>query len=108
MIRIFLVFPATPHPFFPYGALVAQPVGNAQCGLGIGIITQTGIACGDTEAALRGHLLDGAPFEGTDSIVTVGCEAAPRQRLWLNERERLIRTDGRVIEPKLEDSNHQE
>jgi hypothetical protein len=69
---------------------------------------ETGIQCGDTEATLTGSLLDGTPFEGNDSLVTVGCNASSRQRLWLSERERLVRTDGRGIEPKLEDSDGQE
>jgi len=34
---------------------------------------ETGIACGDTEAALTGETFGGQAFTGTDSIVTVGC-----------------------------------
>jgi hypothetical protein len=38
---------------------------------------ETGIACGDESATLTGRLQDGTPFEGTDSMRTVGC---PRSR----------------------------
>ena len=33
----------------------------------------TGIQCGDSEALLTGQTIDGTSFEGSDSIVTVGC-----------------------------------
>jgi hypothetical protein len=36
-------------------------------------IPETGIMCGDIEAHLTGMLLDGTPFQGVDSIKTVGC-----------------------------------
>ena len=32
-----------------------------------------GIQCGDTEASLTGETFDGQPIQGSDSIVTVGC-----------------------------------
>ena len=35
--------------------------------------TLTGIECGDGSATLTGSTLDGQPFEGSDSIRTVGC-----------------------------------
>ena len=35
---------------------------------------ETGIACGDTEAALTGETFDGQSINGTDSIKTVGCK----------------------------------
>jgi cysteine-rich repeat protein len=34
---------------------------------------ETGIQCFDTEATISGTMLDGTPFESTDSINTVGC-----------------------------------
>jgi len=34
---------------------------------------QTGLACGDTDATLTGALLDGTPFDGTDSVRMVPC-----------------------------------
>jgi len=36
-------------------------------------IAETGIACGDTEAALTGETFDGQPISGTDAIKTVPC-----------------------------------
>ena len=35
---------------------------------------ETGIVCGDTEAALGGETFTGVPFSGTDSLHTVGCK----------------------------------
>ncbi len=35
---------------------------------------QTGLACGDTDATLTGALLDGTPFDGTDSVRMVPCK----------------------------------
>jgi hypothetical protein len=37
-------------------------------------ISDTGIACGDTEATLTGETFEGVSFTGTDSIKTVGCK----------------------------------
>jgi len=34
---------------------------------------ETGLSCGDTEATLTGTLLDGTPFDGTDSVRIVPC-----------------------------------
>jgi hypothetical protein len=34
----------------------------------------TGIVCGDTNATLTGQTFGGTAIEGSDSIVTVGCE----------------------------------
>ena len=37
-------------------------------------ISETGIACGHTEAMLTGETFGGELFEGSDSIQTVGCK----------------------------------
>ena len=37
-------------------------------------VRDTGIACNDTEATLIGETYDGSAIEGTDSIVTKGCD----------------------------------
>jgi hypothetical protein len=34
---------------------------------------ETGILCGDTEASLTGETFEGQAIQGSDSIVTVGC-----------------------------------
>jgi hypothetical protein len=36
-------------------------------------IPETGIECGDSSVTLSGETLDNRPFEGEDSIRTVGC-----------------------------------
>ena len=36
-------------------------------------VSETGIACGDTELSLAGTTLDGTEIMGTDSIITTGC-----------------------------------
>ncbi len=42
-------------------------------------ISETGLACGDTEATLTGETTDGQPIEGVDSVNTVGCNPANLQ-----------------------------
>jgi len=37
-------------------------------------VSETGLQCGDTSLFLTGKTLDGMPFSGVDSIVTVGCK----------------------------------
>ena len=34
---------------------------------------ESGIQCGDTEVSLTAETFDGQPIQGSDSIVTVGC-----------------------------------
>jgi len=51
---------------------------------------ETGIVCGDTEATLSGSLLDGMPFEVTDTFETVGCNSnRPRRGMSNRETERI-------------------
>jgi hypothetical protein len=69
---------------------------------------ETGIQCGDTEAILTGSLLTGVLLEGTDSIRTIGCQRSSGLRGALWDLDRVQRAEGRVIEPKLEDSDGQE
>lgn len=42
-------------------------------------ISESGIACGDMEATLTGHTIDGMLIAGTDSISTVGCNRLLRR-----------------------------
>jgi hypothetical protein len=58
----------------------------------------TGIACGDETATLSGETLDGRPFEGTDSIQTVGCRETRRPAIWMKDQDRpdTQRRDGPV------------
>jgi hypothetical protein len=48
----------------------------------------TEIACGDESATLTGETLDGQPFEGTDSIQTVGCRVTRRPAIWMKDEDR--------------------
>ena len=41
--------------------------------------TESGIACGDTSVMLIGETYDGAAFEGSDEIATVGCPPEGRR-----------------------------
>jgi hypothetical protein len=47
----------------------------------------TGIGCGDESATLVGVTLDGRPFEGTDSIQTVGCRVTRRPSIWIKDQD---------------------
>ncbi len=38
-------------------------------------ISETGIACGDTEATLVGTTIDGVGIIGTDRVTTIGCRS---------------------------------
>jgi len=59
----------------------------------------TGIACGDESATLTGELLDGQPFEGSDSIRTVGCRKFGQPSIWLKDDERPSQPrDGTVVD----------
>ena len=68
--------------FGPDGAHIAHSSGHARDVDGDGDLDmvihfrtyETGIACSDTEVTLTGVTLGGQPFEGRDSIRTVGCQ----------------------------------
>jgi hypothetical protein len=47
----------------------------------------TGIVCGDESAILTGETLDGQPFEGSDSITTVGCRETRRPAIWMKDQD---------------------
>ena len=55
-------------------------------------IPETGIACGDTEATLKGSTFGGQEIAGTDSIKTVGCPSvkAIRIQAHIDGRSQLI------------------
>jgi 6-phosphogluconolactonase (cycloisomerase 2 family) len=64
----------------------------------------TGIICGDTEATLTGTLLDGMPFEGTDTFETVGCNSnRPHHGMTNRETEQIRRQRPRL---NSEDQRH--
>ena len=48
----------------------------------------TGIACGDESATLAGETLDGQPFDGTDSIQTVGCRETRWPAIWMRDQDK--------------------
>jgi hypothetical protein len=58
----------------------------------------TGIVCGNESVTLTGKTLDGQPFEGTDSIQTVGCQETRRPAIWMKDMDRpdTIRRGGPV------------
>jgi hypothetical protein len=82
--------------FGPGGARIAHRDGHLQDVNYDGIIdlilhfrTQdTGMACGAELAWLTGETLDGQPFEGTDSIQTVGCRVTRRPAIWNKDRDK--------------------
>jgi hypothetical protein len=84
--------------FGPSGVLIAHWHGHPQdmnhdgfMDLIVHFRTQdTGIVCGDESATLTGETLDGQPFEGKDSIVTVGCRRSDRPWPWLRDERRLV------------------
>jgi hypothetical protein len=85
---------ATTLAFGPAGAPIAHLNGHLQdvnydglMDLMLHFRTQdTGISCEDESATLTGETLDGQPFEGTDSIQTVGCLVTRRPVIWMKER----------------------
>ena len=92
--------------FGPSGASIAHMHGHLQDVNFDGITDlvahyrtrETGIACGDESATLTGETLGGQPFEGTDSIQTVGCRETRRPAIWMKdlEREGKPRRDGPI------------
>lgn len=57
----------------------------------------TGIVCGDSEARLSGSLLDGLPFEGSDTVQTVGCSSNRPGRRPGRTAERVRRRPARGL-----------
>jgi hypothetical protein len=61
----------------------------------------TGIVCNDESATLTGETLDGQPFEGSDSIRTVGCRASRRSLFQRpGENSLMSDADGRAALPQ--------
>ena len=86
--------------FGPNGAAIAHRDGHLEDANLDGIMDlllhfrtqETGIVCGDESATLTGELLDGTPFEGTDSIQTVGCGSNRRSLFARPGEDRLGRS----------------
>jgi hypothetical protein len=57
----------------------------------------TGIACGDESVALTGETIDGQPFEGSDSIQTVGCRVRRWPAIWMKDEERASEPRGGIV-----------
>jgi hypothetical protein len=83
--------------FGPGGAPIAHLNGHLQDVNHDGIMDlmthfrtqETGIVCGDESVTLTGETLDGQPFEGTDSIQTVGCRETRRPAIWMKDQDTL-------------------
>jgi len=50
-------------------------------------------------ASLSGVSVDGLPFEGVDSIITVGCRSPRRPGLWFEDKRTGESRDGEVVDP---------
>jgi hypothetical protein len=81
--------------FGPGGAPIAHPSGHLQDLNHDGVIDlvlhfriqDTGIACADGAATLTGETTEGLPFQGTDSIQTVGCQGTRRPAIWMKDQD---------------------
>ena len=70
-------------------------------------IPKTGIACGDTEAALTGETFEGQSFTGTDDIKAVGCKPKKsRKKHHDDDRDDDKKHHGKHKEKKYHDRDH--